>query len=327
MKSQYVVSPNTIVGEGHASTVVELPNGELLCAWFGGADEGNPETNIWMSRWSDGVWGAASMVATAEAACFNPVLFVDPNGVLWLYYKAGPDVPSWTGLSQSSTDGGATWVEPTFLPGGLYGPIKNKPITLSDGMIACGSSVECYETWTCWVYLLDPKSSKWSIHGPLSVPEEKFGVIQPTLWEVKPDHLRAFMRATAQIGRIVVADSFDGGRSWSDAASTSLPNNNSGIDAVKLSDGRTVLAYNHRLRNDPQDGRDQLHLAVSTDDGDTWGDPVLVEGDGLEFSYPAVIEGADDTVHLTYTWNRVGIKHVAYTVADVDRIAQGSAPE
>ena len=38
----------------HASTVVELTNGDLLSAWFGGTAEGNPDTGIWASRKSNG---------------------------------------------------------------------------------------------------------------------------------------------------------------------------------------------------------------------------------------------------------------------------------
>src|SRR5258705_1090682 len=33
----------------HASTLVELPNGELMVAWFGGKEEGNPEVAIWVA--------------------------------------------------------------------------------------------------------------------------------------------------------------------------------------------------------------------------------------------------------------------------------------
>ena len=36
----------------HASTVVELPGGDLMAAWFGGTGEGNPDVAIWGARMS-----------------------------------------------------------------------------------------------------------------------------------------------------------------------------------------------------------------------------------------------------------------------------------
>jgi alpha-L-rhamnosidase len=63
---------------------------------------------------------------------------------------------------------------------------------------------------------------------------------------------------------ITQAWSDDAGRSWSRMAATTLPNPNAGIDAVRLPDGRFLLAYNPTAR-----GRERLALAVSSD-GTTW---------------------------------------------------------
>jgi len=84
-----------------------------------------------------------------------------------------------------------------------------------------------------------------------------------------------------------------------------LPNPNSGIDAVKLEDGRVVLVYNHT-----KSGRSPLNLAVSENDGESWSTPHVLEARPGEFSYPAVIQSANGNLHITYTWNRVRIKHV-----------------
>jgi predicted neuraminidase len=71
-----------------------------------------------------------------------------------------------------------------------------------------------------------------------------------------------------------------------------------------LADGRALLVYNHCASR-----RSPLNVAVS-DGGAHWQAARVLE-DGLgEFSYPAVIQGSDGLVHITYTWNRRRIKHV-----------------
>ena len=37
-----------------------------------------------------------------------------------------------------------------------------------------------------------------------------------------------------------------------------------------------------------------------------------------EFSYPAVIQGADGSVHITYTWKRLKVRHVTVDPAKLN---------
>lgn len=84
---------------------------------------------------------------------------------------------------------------------------------------------------------------------------------------------------------------------------------NSGLDAVRLTDGRIVLACNPTCT-----GRTPLALLMSEDNGDTWPRRIDLEADPSEWSYPSVIACDDGTVHVVYTYDRRSIKHVVISL-------------
>src|SRR5690606_13796334 len=91
-------------------------------------------------------------------------------------------------------------------------------------------------------------------------------------------------------------------------ALTSLPNPNSGTDAVTLSDGRHVLVYNHSAT---EKVRVPLNVAVS-EDGRRWRSAAVLETEPPgQYSYPCVIQSSDGLLHVAYTWKRLRMKHVA----------------
>ncbi len=304
VRSEFIFEQATFL-ECHASTLVETAKGDLLSAWFGGSREGASDVAIWLSRFAGGRWSAPEVVAReAGVPTWNPVLFRGRDNRIWLFYKVGPSPETWGGAYKISTNDGTSWTGPTYLPAGLLGPAKDKPIRLTNGDIVAGSSVESYQSWAGWVERSTDEGKTWTKHGPIIIPGEPYGLIQPTLVELRSNELRLFAR-TRQ-GFIYTAGSLDGGRTWSGARPTSLPNPNSGIDCVRLEDGRILMVYNHSTR-----GRSPLNVALSSDDGDTWVPFVQLEAGPGEYSYPAVIQSSNGDVHITYSWKRERIKHAA----------------
>ncbi len=289
----------------HASTIAES-NGGLVAAWFGGTREKNPDVGIWVSRKRGKQWTAPVEVANGvqpdgkRHPCWNPVLFQPSKGPLLLFYKVGPSPSTWWGMVMTSSDGGETWSKPQRLPDEIWGPVKNKPVELPDGTLLCGTSSED-RGWRVFMQSTRDPGKKWKSVGPLNDPKE-FGVIQPCILVHPQGKLQILCRSKQ--GKIVESWSNDGGKSWSPMKATSLPNPNSGIDAVTLKDGRHLLVYNHtRL------GRSPLNVAVSRD-GKTWQEPLVLENTPGEFSYPAIIQTSDGLVHITYTYKRDKVKHV-----------------
>jgi predicted neuraminidase len=116
-------------------------------------------------------------------------------------------------------------------------------------------------------------------------------------------HLQAIGRTRQK--KVFSIESLDGGKTWGPMTLLDLPNPCSGTDAVTLRDGRHLIVYNHSPRD-----RSPLNVALSTD-GKGWTPVLTLEDTPGEFSYPAVIQTRDGLVHLTYTWDRKRIKHVA----------------
>jgi predicted neuraminidase len=144
-------------------------------------------------------------------------------------------------------------------------------------------------------------------------PSAADGIIQPSVVPLGGKRLRFYARSTARIARICVADSRDAGVTWTQAQPIDLPNPNSGIDAVALRDGRIVLVYNHTAK-----GRTPLNVAVSRD-GEHFQMFCTPEDQPGEYSYPAMIQGKDGGLNITYTWNRRRIRYARIALADIPK--------
>jgi predicted neuraminidase len=309
----------------HASTIVDTREG-LVSAFFGGAREGSPDVGIWVSRHVKGAWTPPVEVATGAQPdgkrypCWNPVLFELPDRTLALFYKVGPDPRNWWGMLRKSTDAGRTWGEAERLPDGILGPIKNKPVRLTDGTILSPSSTESNDKPSLWRVHFERSTDggrTWSIVRPAIEPgAPELQAIQPSILVHDGGKLQAVGRTRSQ--RVFQTWSEDGGKSWSPLSLTTLPNPSSGTDATTLTDGRHLIVYNHTPK-----GRTPLNVAVSRD-GVAWQAALVLESEPGEYSYPAVIQAADGKVHVTYTWKRQRVKHA---VIDPTRLTSTPMPD
>jgi predicted neuraminidase len=185
--------------------------------------------------------------------------------------------------------------------------VKNKPVTLPDGSLLCGSSTED-KGWRVHFERTPDLGRTWTRTDAVN-DGRAIGAIQPSLLFTGGDGLVALGRSRQ--GRVFRIASTDAGRTWGAMTLTDLPNPNAGTDAVTLRDGRHLLVYNHTGGAPPKWGgpRSPLNVAVSADTTAWQAAAVLEDERGAEFSYPAVIQAADGRVHLTWTWKRKRIRH------------------
>lgn len=312
-----------------------------MAAWFEGSHEGAVDTRIRLARHASGEWLPPETLFPEPVPHWNPVLTRTPTGELWMYFKRGAAISTWETWFSVSRDEGNSWsaarplVEGSPARGGR-GPVKN-PLLYLDGAWLAPGSTETWGSeprWNAFVDISTDDGATWE-KTPIPIDHTELtgaGVIQPALWST-PDRrtVHALMRSSE--GRAYTSSSFDEGRTWSQAEPTALPNNNSGLAAVRLDSGAVIAAHN------PTAGdwatRCPLVLSGSVDEGRTWKQIGIVE-DGVtpldddpeyqpirpepqdaprggdagvtttgrgEYSYPSLfLEG--DTLTLCYTWQR-----------------------
>jgi predicted neuraminidase len=324
------IDPDPPHAMSHVASITELPNGDLATAWYAGSREGAGDVAIYLSTRSraDGRWSPPRAIVTRESAARdvnryvkkvgNAVIFADQAGSLWLLYVT-VSVGGWSGSSlnlTTSMNGGMTWsrgrrltLSPFFNLAELG---KNAPVPLVDG----GWVVPIYhELASTFPELLWLRTTNGRIHATKSRISPLWYGYQPALAPIDEDSALAVLRDDGATKSMAIARTDDAGRTWSRPESAPLPNPDSGLDAIRLKDGRLLIAF-----NDSTVGRDNLRLVISGDDGRTWtGVATLAEEPGADFSYPFLMQERSGDVHLVYTWMRKAIKHVTFSPAWLDR--------
>ncbi|HEY8456805.1 MAG TPA: sialidase family protein [Actinopolymorphaceae bacterium] len=317
--------------DSHAANLLELANGDLLCVWFNGPGEGDPGTNIVLSRLPAGKerWTPPALIASdPNRSEQNPVLFVPPgSSTVWLLHTSNEphDQKSAHVLARTSSDDGHTWSEPWVLFGGPGFFLRNPPVFLPDGSWLLPAYYCRKEGESSVVARSLDQGRTWQEH----VVPGSLGRVQMTVVQRDDGSLFGLLRSRAA-DRIYASVSTDLGHTWSEPVPTELPNNNSAIQMVRLASGALVLAFNDAsLERDQfrwvpaKNGlrkkavRTPLTLAMSTDGGSTWPYRRNVQMADLEYrdnemgySYPSIIQTRDGALHVAYSYLRKTIRHV-----------------
>ena len=325
--TQELINPDSPRRMSHVASICELPDGRLAAVWYAGSREGAPDVAICFATQPRGQtnWTMPRAILTPELAARelhravrkvgNPVIFCDAGaGKIWLLYVT-ITVGGWSGSSlnlTTSTDEGLTWtpsrrltLSPFFNISEL---VRNRPVPLSGGSWVVPIYHEFAGKFPELLWLRDGADGVSATKSRIAGGRSGF---QPALAALSTNTALAFLRDCSPRKRISVARTDDAGRTWSSPQDLDLLNPDSGLSALRLSDGRVLLAF-----NDSDTGRGNLRLAASADEGRTWKRlATLEEEKGAEFSYPYLLQARDGTVHLVYTWKRKAIKHVAFNPA------------
>ncbi len=322
----------------HAANLLQLKNGDVLCFWFSGTWEGNSGVAIVVSRLPKGSrqWTVPRKIDSREGESFqNPVGFQAADGTVWLFHTtqgANAGQNNSRVLVVKSSDNGITWSKPEILFEKAGAFIRQPLVIMPNGSWLLpmyytpsqGITTGAENNYSAMKISAD-EGKTWK---ECDVPSSD-GYVQPSVLQTKTHYVAFFRSRFADfIYRSVSTD----GCKWTAPVKTILPNNNSSIQAVLLRDGKIAMAFNNvgsvTIKGKPKTGpRRPLSLALSSDDGLTWGpirdielghvghpipDPLPKAPGREEFSYPAILQQQDGIVLVAFTYLRETIKTMSF---------------
>ncbi len=254
--------------QNHAAILLPLPDGSLMCVWFGGTQEGIADISVRGSRPSPGSqqWSEAEILSDdATRSEQNPVLFLAPDNVLWLLWTAQMSGNQDTAIVRyrQSRDLGKTWGDIATLPD-IPGTFIRQPIVVLENGNWLLPVVYCRtrpgEKWDG-----NDDNSAVKIWRDVEVPDS-LGCVHMNITPLRNGTLVALFRSR-WADNIYYSQSTDNGESWSVPEPTVLPNNNSSIQVTTLASGELALVFNLMSAAGAQERRTSLYDEIDNGDG------------------------------------------------------------
>ncbi|NBV86265.1 MAG: exo-alpha-sialidase, partial [Verrucomicrobia bacterium] len=265
--------------------------GRVFASWFtGGPKEPAPDNTVVLSYSDDGGKTFTAPEAMAfplsdGTRTFDPTLWIDPKGRLWYIFNRGnKDLSKHDVWARTCDDPDAT--TPVF--GAEFRVGYDVPFAFRMNKVTVLSSGE----WLMPVTLAEMPVRDWctgyndkqtpTLHGVgISTDEGRtwklHGAVKSRPWalenmiiELKDGRLWMLIRTSS--GVLWESHSSDKGRTWSEGAAGAIKSPGSRFFIRRLTSGNLLLVNHHKFK-----GRSHLTAQLSTDDGVTWNDGLLLD--------------------------------------------------
>ncbi len=315
-------------------------DGRLWAVWYGGITPGEDRNNYVILAMSDDggqTWSDEKLViehADDMVRCFDPEIWLSPDGELWVFWSQHPNGERKTSLSgvwivraDEAEGANAEWSAPQRLCDGV---MMCKPIVLSTGEWALPVSYwHRREQGSATIVVSTDQGRTWFERGSVSVPPKDRDHDEHMLVELKDGRLWMLVRTKYGIGESI---SLDGGRSWSLPAPSVIPHARSRFFMRRLASGNLLLvrhapangAYAGWYANSVVKGQ-RSHLAafISEDEGQTWPYSLMLD-ERVGVAYPDGDQAEDGTIYITYDFNRKDEREIIMASFREEDLIQGS---
>jgi len=295
------------------------PNGRLWATWYGGGVTENQHNYILLyTSGDDGQTWQRVLILDPDGAgpvrAFDPCLWHDPDGKLWLTWAQSAPGQSPCLLGITTTDSGnatTNWSAPRKLCDGV---MMNKPTVAADGRWLWPVA-RWFSDGSSRVVVSSDYGKTFTDMGAANIPDAKQrSADEHMLVERKDGTLWMLTRTGYGLGESI---STDGSKTWPDMAASSIPHTVSRFFIRRLASGHLLLVRHDppNLGKDPSlltgNGRSHLTAFLSDDDGRTWkGGLLLDERHGV--TYPDGVQAADGSIYVIYDFNRQTDKEILF---------------
>ncbi len=313
------------------------PAGRLIATWYtGGTGEGcSNHVVLVMSRDRGETWSRPVLVVDApdKVRAFDPVVWTDPQGRLWLFWSQSfgwwngrggvwaiccdePDAPRLAWSAPHRIANGVMMNKPTVLANGHW-LLPAAVWKVSPSMVArldCQPAVlpELQDEARSNVIISTDKGKMFRLRGGADVPMRSFD--EHMIVERRDSSLWMLVRTHYGIGQSI---STDGGATWSPGTPTAIASPCSRFFIRRLASGRLLL-INHRNFT----GRSHLTASLSEDDGISWQYHLLLD-ERTDVSYPDADIAPDGLIHIIYDRDRNKEREVLLTaITEADILAE-----
>jgi len=313
-------------------------DGRLWATWYGGGPDEGPENYVMLATSGDDgtTWSGVKLVIDPPGVvrAFDPCLWHDPQGRLWLFWAQG--VSLWDGRggvwaikTDQSCREDPKWSEPRRLCDGV---MMNKPTVLRSGewllpvAVWAMPSVNLVDS----KYLRDNSKITGSYvvcsidQGNTFIPLGRSNVEgracdEHMVVERRDGSLWMLVRTKYGIGE---SFSEDKGKTWTPGKPSSTVTH---IDSAarffirRLTSGNLLLVKHAPPSNK---GRSHLTAFLSNDDGQTWNTGLLLD-DRVGVSYPDGVQAPDGRIYVIYDYSRHQAKEILMAVFTEEDIVRG----
>jgi len=287
--------------------------GRVFVTWYtGGEKEPSPENSVSLCFSDDHERTFSDPIQIAGpkngARAFDPTLWIDPKGRLWLIFNRGnketaehavfartcdhPDakMPEWSAEFRVGYDA----------PNSFR---MNKPVVLSTGewIMPVTHAAEPVHDWFAGpkqlqgVGISGNKGKTWKLYGAIKAPA---WALEGMVVELRDGRLWMLIRTGS--GYLWESHSADKGKTWSEAKTTAIASPGSRFFIRRLASGNLLLVNHYKFN-----GRSHLTAQISADDGATWNEGFLLD-ERSSISYPDGVQDKDGLIRVVYDRDRQG---------------------